>query len=72
MGPKDPPPGDKGLKVWLSALKRITGAAVAECLEKLFQTIKPERFSTDAAKEFVNKVVRRVLKDYNVNYHTAK
>ena len=59
-------------KVWLFPLKRITGAAVATCLEELFQTTKPERFSTDAGKEFVNNDVRRVLREYNVNHHIAK
>lgn len=58
--------------MWLYPLKRITGAAVAACLEELFQTTKPERFSTDAGKEFVNNDVRRVLRDYNVNHHIAK
>ena len=58
--------------MWLYPLKRITGVAVAECLENLFQSTKPERFATDAGKEFVNAHVKRVLSRNNVNHHVAK
>lgn len=58
--------------MWLFPLKRITGNAVASCLEELFQSTKPERFASDAGKEFVNAEVKRILKEYNVNHNIAK
>ena len=58
--------------VWLYPLKRINGENVAQCLQSLFSKNKPEKFTTDAGKEFLNQNVRNVLLHFDVQHFIAK
>ena len=58
--------------VWLFPLKQITGINVAQCLQQLFQENKPEKFTTDAGKEFLNRKVQQILRDFDVKHFVAR
>ena len=57
---------------WLFPLKEIKGVNVAQCLQSLFLENKPEKFTTDAGKEFLNRNVRDVLSQFDVQHFIAK
>ena len=57
---------------WLFPLKQITGSNVAQCFRVLFRKNKPEKLTTDAGKEFLNKNVQQVLSDFDINHYVAK
>ena len=58
--------------VFLYPLKNINGKSVSECLRLLFSKTKPEKFISDNGGEFVNRHVKRVLRDFNVKQYVAK
>ena len=57
---------------WLYPLKQIKGADVAKCFSDLFRRNKPEKLTSDAGKEFLNKHVQKVLRENKVQYYIAK
>lgn len=57
--------------LWTFALKQITGKNVAKCLRELFQETKPEKFCSDKGKEYQNRDVKQVMKDFNVVFYPA-
>ena len=58
--------------VWLFPLVRIKGEHIANCFQDLFRENKPEKLTTDAGKEFLNRNVRKVLRDFDVKHYVAK
>lgn len=58
--------------VWLFPLKQIKGLNVAKCLNRLFQNNKPKNFTTDAGKEFLNKHVEKILKEFKIKHFITK
>ena len=58
--------------VWLYPLKQITGVNVASCLRHLFLKNKPEKITTDAGREFINKNVYSIFKEFKIKHYIAK
>ena len=58
--------------VFLFPLKQIKGENVAKCFQSLFINHKPEKITTDAGKEFLNKHVKKVIDDFHVKHYVAK
>jgi hypothetical protein len=58
--------------VWLYPLKEIKSEKIAECFKSLFEKEKPQKITTDAGKEFLNRNVSRVLEEFNITHYIAK
>ena len=57
---------------WLFPLKQIKGINIAQCFKILFRESKPEKLTTDAGTEFINKHVKQVLRDFDVKHFVAR
>lgn len=58
--------------VWLYPLPNIKGSNIAKCLREVFSINRPQKFTTDAGTEFLNRDVTRVLNDFNIKHYVAK
>jgi len=56
--------------VYSIPLKSKSQHAVAEAFKKLFITCKPDKLWTDHSSEFINKTLKKILSDHNIElYH---
>ena len=57
--------------LWLIPLKRKTAAAASQGLENLFKEAKPNFLWSDKGTEYVNKLMKKLLKEKDITlYHT--
>jgi integrase-like protein len=59
--------------VWAFPVKRKTGKAVSETMEKVLSSLKttPKNLQTDMGKEFYNKEFQNLMKKFNVNHYSS-
>ena len=58
--------------LWIEPLRDKTAQSVLSGLKKIFQERKPQKFRTDNGSEFVNKYVKKLMKDNDVYFFSTK
>jgi len=57
---------------WIVPLKNKKGESVAKAFKQLLKKGVPKFFWTDKVKEFYNKNVDQILKQYNIKLYSTK
>lgn len=56
---------------YVQSLQNKTGPEVAKAFERIFKQASPTSIQTDNGKEFLNKEVKNLFKQYNINFFTT-